>query len=107
MYSVHKIGLDLSVNFFLFFLFGNITGSDSSERGQDRNRHRSGSSYSSDVQSQQETDKVSVNVYADGTYNCEKAINQLKKAVKDEWIVSNLKESVILTMPQKKVGLQH
>ena len=35
----------------------------------------------------------------------EKAINQLEKALKDEPNVSNLNESVILTMPHQKVGL--
>ena len=103
------MGLDsactISMLKLFYFLFENCTGSDSSEGGQDRNRHRSGSSHFSDAQSQPGTDKVSVRVYADGTHNCEKAINQLKKAVNDEWIVSNLKESVILNMPQKKVGL--
>lgn len=48
---------------------------------------------------------MTVRVYAEGDNNIAKALKQLKKAVQDEWIVSDFKDSVLFTMPQHKVGL--
>ena len=69
--------------------------------GGERSRPRS--IRSPDAGYQQSSDKVTVKVYAEGEDNLVKAIKQLQKTVKDEWIVSDFKDPVLLTLPQKKV----
>ena len=88
------------INFFL-----NITGVDSSDSSQDRGTpHHRKSHTPDDTRASWDIDNVPVKIYAEGDHNVDKAFKQLKKAMSDEWIVSNLKDSVLFTMPQQKVS---
>ena len=48
-------------------------------------------------------DTVKLTVYAEGAENVDRAVKQLKKAMFDEWIVDNISDTLILTMPSHKV----
>ena len=67
-------------------------------------RHNKGRSFKkTDEQPNTRDDKVKVKVYAEGEGNIAKAMRQLKKAMFDEWIVDNINDPLVLTMPNHKV----
>ena len=94
--------MELCQYFKIFFFL--IKGVDS-DNSQDRGTPHQRKSHPPDIKGNSDnTDRVPIKIYAEGDHNVDKAFKQLNKAVKDEWIVSDLTESVLFRMPQQKVS---
>ena len=84
-----------------FFLIKGVESDNSQDRGTPHQRK----SHPPDSKGNSENaDRVPIKIYAEGDHNVDKAFKQLNKAVTDEWIVSDLTESVLFRMPQQKVS---
>ena len=82
--------------FKILLLLGETGHATGGGRGHSRDERSGGRSYQSD-------DKVTFKVYAEGDENVKKALYQLKKSVMDEWMVQDMKDTVLFALPQKKV----
>ena len=82
--------------FKILLLLGETGYATGGGRGHSRDVRSGGRSHQSD-------DKVTFKVYAEGDENVRKALYQLQKSVMDEWMVQDMKDTVLFTLPQKKV----